>query len=78
VSDNTRVGYTITGVSDSDIDIALTGGGFQIENDSDRVEINITEDAFTEGAETLTLSLDDDSASISIVIGDISTTPDSA
>ena len=78
VSDNTRVGYTITGVSDSDIDIALTGGGFQILDDSDRVEINITEDAFTEGAETLTLSLDDDSASISIVIGDISTTPDSA
>jgi len=72
VSDGTTVPYTITGVGGNDIDVSLTGG-FTIAGGQDTVVITATEDATTEGLETLTLELDNFGAFINLGINDTST-----
>jgi acetyl esterase/lipase len=75
----TTVGYTITGVSASDIDKELTGsftltstGGTTCQA---TLAILIKADAATEGSETLTLTLTGRTESSSVIIQDSSTAP---
>ena len=65
--------YTITGVNTSDINVPLTGV-FTVGT-SDSLTILITADENTEGSETLTLSLDNGEATVSVNINDTSLTP---
>ena len=77
----TTVGWTVTGISTSDLDSGSLSGTFTVP-DNLTASFQIANDAYTEGTETLVLTLDStDSlgfsagASTSITINDTSTTP---
>jgi hypothetical protein len=72
VSNGTIVPYTITGVSSADIGNSSLTGNFTVNNNSATLTLNITADLLTEGVETLTLTLAINNASASISIGDTS------
>jgi len=74
IADGTNVPYTITGVDSSDIDVSLTGNLTVTSNQSD-LNITAVSDLTTEGAETLVLSLDGLSESISFTVNDTSLSP---
>jgi plastocyanin len=74
VSDGTNIGYLISGVDSNDIEVPLTGT-FVVNNNSDILEITVTEDTITEGLETLVISLIGLNESIGITINDTSITP---
>ena len=68
------VPYTITGVTSDDIDGASLTGNFVVGT-VDSITLNVTEDALTEGEETLTLTLDNGKDNISVILNDTSLTP---
>ena len=75
VAPGTNVGYTITGVSGSDINNAPLTGNFVVNNNTATLVLTAAADLTTEGDETLTLTLTNGQDSISVVISDTSTTP---
>jgi hypothetical protein len=75
LANGSQVPYTITGVSSADINGASLTGNFTVASGSDLLGLTITQDYLTEGTETLTLSLDNGAASISVTINDTSLTP---
>ena len=69
----TLIGYTITGISSSDITIPLTGNfTFDSSITTSVITIPIVTDLLTEGPETLIFSLNDSNLSVSVVIKDTS------
>ena len=70
----TVLGYTISGVQSADIGGANLTGNF-IVGTTDAISFPITADQTTEGAETLTMMLDNGEATCTIQIQDSSTTP---
>ena len=72
VTAGTSVPYTITGVSTADISDASLTGNFVVGT-TDAVTFTIASDTVTEGGETLTLTLDNNEASVSVLINDTST-----
>ena len=74
VSAATTVGYTISGVDSADINGASLTGNF-VTGTTDSVDIIISSDATTEGAENLVFSLDNGEDAITIPINDTSLNP---
>jgi len=78
VSAGTLVPYTITGISSADIGGASLTGNFTISGTGTAsLSLNITADTFTEGFETLTLTLDNvnPTSAVSVIINDTSESP---
>lgn len=75
VATGTAIPYTITGVSSGDISDEQLTGLLTISNNTATKTFTVTEDLTTEGSETFTLSLVNISESVSVTIGDTSTTP---
>jgi hypothetical protein len=76
VGNGRSVPYTITGISSDDIEASSTAGmtgNFVVNNGIATIRIYIKADKETEGPETLTLSLNNGQASVSVVINDTST-----
>ena len=69
VPDGTVIPYTISGVSASDIDIALTGS-FTVQQNTDQISVKFASDAVIDPDEQFTLSLDNNRASITLTITD--------
>jgi hypothetical protein len=67
VSNGTNVPYEITGVSSADINGASLTGNFNVTGNSASLVLTITDDASTEGTETLTLTLSN-SPSVNIAV----------
>ena len=67
VSGGTSVSYTMTGISSSDIGgLSLTGSAVVDSSGRATISVPISADNFTEGAETLTLSIQGQTASVTI------------
>lgn len=75
VEDNNLIPYTITGISTLDIEGDILTGNFTINNGTDSITITTISDLITEGLETLVLSLDEKSISLSVDINDTSIEP---
>ena len=73
VGDTTAVPYTITGVSVNDLVNGSLTGSFIVQNNSASLTLNLNADNLTEGAEALTLALNNGRATISVTINDNST-----
>lgn len=73
VGDTTAVPYTITGVSINDLVNGSLTGSFIVQNNSASLTLNLNADSLTEGAEALTLSLNNGAATISVTVNDNST-----
>lgn len=73
VGDTTAVPYTITGVSVNDLVNGSLTGSFIVQNNSASLTLNLNADSLTEGAEALTLALNNGAATISVTINDNST-----
>lgn len=72
----TNIAYAITGVSVADISLGSLTGNFVVTADgSADLPITITNDALSEGTETLTLTLTDKGLSKAVTINDTSLTP---
>ena len=71
-SDGTTFAYTITGIQAGDISQGLTGN-MTVASNNATVTINVTADATTEGAQTMTFSAD--GQSVNVTINDTSTGP---
>jgi len=84
IEQGTQIPYTITGISEEDIDIPLAGnftvGEFGTVNSdmASGILFNVAEDFLTEGPETMIITLDGitPTVSASLVINDTSTTPE--
>jgi hypothetical protein len=74
VPDGTLTPYTIAGIQSADINESLTGN-FITNNNIATIAFTGEEDITTEGPETLTLTLDNRSENISVLINDTSTDP---
>lgn len=72
VADGTNVAYIISGVSSADISEESLSGNLNIQNNTASIILRVTEDATTEGLETLVFSLVNGEDSISITISDTS------
>lgn len=86
VINGTTVGYTISGanITVSDISLVSLTGTFTINNDTANLSFTVNSDSFTEGPETLTITLDatdtpygnpTGSLANSIILNDTSTSP---
>jgi len=75
IPDSTNIPYSISGVSSADINGASLSGNFNINNNTGSLTFYATNDATTEGFETLTLNLTNGSASTSCGINDTSRNP---
>ena len=75
VSNGTLVPYTISGVSTSDISLGSLTGNFTMSSGAASLTFTVLNDVTTEGAETLTLSLNNGQASVDIDIADSSLSP---
>ena len=75
VSNGTNVPYTISGVSTSDISLGSLTGNFTVSSGAASLTFTVLNDATSEGAETLTLSLNNGQASVDIDIADSSLSP---
>ena len=76
VDNGTTVPYTITGVSSADINNAPLTGNFTVgATGTATLPITFTNDALTEGSETLTLTLNTPGTNSSVTINDTSKTP---
>ena len=73
VSNSTAVPYTITGVTTSDLDGQPLTGNFIVQNNTASLSIGITGDNLTEGAEQITLTLNNGAATRTLQINDTST-----
>ena len=74
VADSTTIPYTITGVSVSDIEEALTGN-FTITSNTDTITITTVADEISDGIDELILTLDGLGVSVGVTINDTSTEP---
>ena len=72
VAEGTEIGYTISGVDADDIDGDLTGTAVVGADGTVSIDVTLTEDAATEGEETLTMVIDDKDAAASIIVNDTS------
>lgn len=72
VTNGTTVPYTITGVTTGDIAGASLTGNFTVNSNTAGLTLTATADATTEGAETITVTLDNGQSSISATINDTS------
>jgi len=73
VANGVAVPYAITGVVGADIGLAPLSGNFIINaNGQATLTLNVTADLLTEGAEALTLSLNNGLASVTVTIADTS------
>jgi hypothetical protein len=76
VDGGTPVGYTITGISQSDLSSGSLTGNFIVTSQVGTIDLTIAADATSEGQETLTIDLDDFSCDPeTVVINDTSTQP---
>jgi len=75
VPNGANINYTISGVTANDIESPLEGV-FTVNENTATVEIAISNDASTEGDETLTLSLNNNADSASITVLDTSLDPE--
>ena len=76
VADATVLPYTISGVTSADISGASLTGNFTITSNTATLPLTITEDALTEGAETIAIVLDNgESNTLNVTINDTSITP---
>ena len=75
VANGVYVPYNITGISATDVVGGSLSGAFITDNTRATTTIIISADNFTEGPETLTLTLYNEQASDSVVINDTSITP---
>lgn len=75
LTNGTSVPYTMTGITAEDISVDLITGSFVINDNTSTFSVTTTEDLLTEGTETLLLSLDNTSGSVSVQVIDTSTTP---
>jgi len=73
VADGTSVAYTVSGVDAADVD-SLTGTAIVTGNTA-TISVALTEDNTTEGAETLTVSIDGQTASAVVTVNDTSLDP---
>ena len=71
VTDGTSVPYTITGISVNDITGNSLTGNFVVGT-TDSVSVTLLEDATTEGNENIILTLDNNLATISVLVNDTS------
>lgn len=74
VSDSTLVPYTITGVTSADISAAPLTGNFDVQGGSAALVLTTTSDQFTEGTETIIVTLDNGKSSSSVTLNDTSKT----
>ena len=72
IADGTELAYTVTGVDADDLSAGSLTGNFTINNNTGTAVFTLAEDVTTEGAETLTLTLDNGEGSIAITITDTS------
>jgi S-layer protein len=75
VAEGTEVAYTISGVDADDVDGDLPGTAVVGADGTATIEVALTEDATTEGVETLTVSLDNGEATADVTVNDTSMTP---
>jgi hypothetical protein len=75
VGDGELVGYTISGIDESDLSSGSLSGNFDVSSGTSEVSFTLAEDANTEGNETMQLSLDNGEDSISVTVNDTSTQP---
>ena len=77
VAAGTEIPYTITGISQGDVDIPLLGKFVIGPNTEGDIFFNISEDVLTEGTETMVVTLDGITPTVSaaLVINDTSTAP---
>ena len=77
--DGQVVPYTITGIQPTDINVAgvdvSLSGNFTVAINEAQKEFTVNADAQTENTETFTLSLNDETTSVSVTINDTSQTP---
>jgi hypothetical protein len=76
IPDGTLIPYTITGISQEDTDLLLTGN-FEVYGEYYNSIFTVIEDFLTEGPETMVVTLDGITPTVSaaLVINDTSTTP---
>ena len=72
IADSTNFAYTVTGVDADDLSSGSLTGNITITSNTGTAAFTLAEDATTEGAETLTLTLDNGEGSIDITITDTS------
>ena len=72
IADSTNFAYTVTGVDADDLSSGSLTGNITINSNTGTAAFTLAEDATTEGAETLTLTLDNGEGSIDITITDTS------
>ena len=72
VDDGTNIPYLISGVSTADIGGESLSGNFTVQSNTASLILRISEDAVTEGLETLVLGLQNGEASVSVDIADTS------
>lgn len=72
VSNSTAVPYTITGVTTSDLNAQPLTGNFIVQNNTASLVVTVTPDSVTEGAEQITLSLNNGAATRTLQINDTS------
>lgn len=75
ITDNTTYDYTITGISAADLNIGSLTGTFTIIDNIATVQLELANDAITEGSETITFSLDNGAYDIDIIALDSSLDP---
>jgi hypothetical protein len=75
ITDNTTYDYTITGISAADLNVGSLTGTFTIIDNIATVQLQLANDAITEGSETITFSLDNGAYDIDIIALDSSLDP---
>lgn len=75
VADGTVVNYTLTGVDAADVNGGLTGTTTVGADGTATISVELLADATTEGAETLTVTIDGQVANASVTVNDTSLTP---
>jgi subtilisin family serine protease/plastocyanin len=73
VEDGTNVAYLISGVTSADISGQSLSGNLTVQSNTSSIVIRVSEDATTEGLETLVFSLVNGEDSVSVQIADTST-----
>lgn len=72
VAQGTKVGYTVTGVSQADLSAGALTGSFTIQRGFATVNFTLKNDNLTEGTEVFKLALSNGKASVSITVNDTS------
>jgi len=74
VADATNLAYTVTGIDANDLSAGTLTGNFTVTSNTATVSFTLAEDATTEGAETMTLALDNGQATHQVTVNDTSLT----